>query len=163
MKRMKFEKALIAGSFDPITLGHMDIIERAAGMFDTVYVLLCVNSEKRSMFTPDQRLALIGAACAGFSNIVVERCDGLLADYAVAHGIPVIVKGARDAADFDYEKMMYNINTRLGDGLETILLPARSELSHISATFVRELIKYKKPLAGAVPDSVAEIIYKSRY
>lgn len=160
---MKIEKALIPGSFDPITLGHMDIVERAAGLFDTVYLLLCTNSEKKDMFTREQRLELMKTACTGLDNVIVDVCDGLLADYAALHDIAVIVKGARTGADFDYEKMLYNINARLGDGLETILLPARAELSYISSTYVRELVKYKKPLYGAVPAGIVEMIYNSHY
>lgn len=160
---MKMKKALISGSFDPVTLGHMDVIERAARLFDEVYVLLCVNTEKKGMFTTEQRHQLLSTACLNISNVRVDICDGLLADYAVLHDIPVIVKGARNTSDFEYEQMLYNINARLGDGLESILLPSRSELSYISATYVRELVKYKKPLYGAVPDSIVEMIYNMRY
>lgn len=150
--------AMIPGSFDPITLGHLDMIERAASMFDLVYVTVMVNAEKSTRFTLDERVRMARASLAHIKNVKVEASDAFLADFASERGAGVLVKGARNGSDFDYELMLAQINTEQNHKLDTIILPSRKELSYISSTYVRELIKYKKPLEGAVPPGAIELI-----
>ncbi|MBQ6117095.1 MAG: pantetheine-phosphate adenylyltransferase [Oscillospiraceae bacterium] len=149
--------AIYPGSFDPITLGHLDVIRRAAACFDRLCVCVMVNAEKKSpMFTAEERVALIRASIEGMENVEVEAYSGLLADYAVAKGANVLVKGVRNATDFDQEYQMANINRGIHRELETVLLPASVAYQHFSSTMVREMIKYGQPMEKYVPAPVAE-------
>ena len=151
--------AIYPGSFDPITLGHLDVIRRAAACFDKVIVCVMVNAEKKSpMFTAEQRVALIRASVAEIDNVEVEAFSGLLAGYAVSKGAHVLVKGVRNATDFDQEYQMAAINRGICPGLETILLPSSPAYQHFSSTMVREMIKYGQPMEKYVPAPVAEEI-----
>lgn len=153
-------KALFSGSFDPVTLGHLDIIRRAAPMFETVYVTVFVNPAKKTLFTLDQRREMLSLACEGIGNVVTDCSEGLVADYAKKNGIGVILKGIRNAADLEYENAMAAVNAKLLKGLETVYLPASPELAHCSSTIVRELISYGKSIAEYVPGNVGEYIAK---
>ena len=149
--------AIYPGSFDPITLGHLDIIRRAAACFDKVYVCVMVNCEKKQpMFTPERRLELIRHSVAHISNVEVENWSGLLADYVRAKNAHILVKGVRNCADFELENQMARINQGICPGLETLLLPASAEFEHFSSTMVREMIRYRQPLEKYVPRAVAE-------
>ena len=149
--------AIYPGSFDPITLGHLDIIRRAAACFDKVYVCVMVNCEKKQpMFTPERRLELIRHSVAHISNVEVENWSGLLADYVRAKNAHILVKGVRNCADFELENQMARINQGICPGLETLLLPASAEFEHFSSTMVREMIRYHQPLEKYVPAPVAE-------
>ena len=149
--------AIYPGSFDPITLGHLDIIRRAAACFDKVYVCVMVNCEKKQpMFTPERRLELIRHSVAHISNVEVENWSGLLADYVRAKNAHILVKGVRNCADFELENQMARINQGVCPGLETLLLPASAEFEHFSSTMVREMIRYGQPLEKYVPRAVAE-------
>ena len=155
--------AIYPGSFDPITLGHLDIIRRAAACFDKVYVCVMVNCEKKQpMFTPERRLELIRHSVAHISNVEVENWSGLLADYARAKNAHILVKGVRNCADFELENQMARINQGICPGLETLLLPARAEFEHFSSTMVREMIRYHQPLEKYVPAPVAEELMRQR-
>lgn len=154
------KKAMVPGSFDPITLGHLDLIERAASMFDLVYVTVMVNAEKSTRFTLEERLQMAKASLSHIKNVKVEASDALLADLAAERGVSVLVKGARSGSDFDYEHALAQINTELNGKLDTVILPSRKDTTYISSTYARELIKYKKPLEGAVPPGAIELIYK---
>lgn len=150
--------AIYPGSFDPVTLGHLDIIRRAAALFDTLYVCVMVNCEKQPLFTMDERVALIRASVAELDNVQVESCSGLLADYAREKGARVLIKGVRNATDFDAESQMAAINSGLWPELETLLLPAGASYRHFSSTMVREMIRYGQPMERYVPSPVAEDI-----
>ena len=150
--------ALIPGTFDPITVGHEDLIQRASMLFDEVIVCVFTNSAKNTMFTPEERYEFLCAVADNYRNVHADLCTGLLADYAIEHRCDVIIKGARSGTDFDYEFSMSAINRELAPMVETIILPSRCELSHISSTMVRELIKYGKDYAPFVPSSVANLI-----
>lgn len=155
--------AIYPGSFDPITLGHLDIIRRAAACFDKVYVCVMVNCEKKQpMFTPERRLELIRHSAAHISNVEVENWSGLLADYVRAKNAHILVKGVRNCADFELENQMARINQGICPGLETLLLPASAEFEHFSSTMVREMIRYHQPLEKYVPAPVAEELMRQR-
>jgi len=155
--------AIYPGSFDPITLGHMDIIRRAAACFDKVYVCVMVNAEKKNpMFTAEERLELIRKSVAGIPNVEAELWCGLLADYAVEKGSRVLVKGLRNATDFDQEYQMAAINKGLCADLETVFLPASGPYQHFSSTMIREMIRYRQPMEKYVPAPVAEELAKRR-
>ena len=149
--------AICPGSFDPITLGHLDVIRRAAACFEKVWVCVMVNAEKKSpMFTAEERVALIRASVADIDNVEVEAFSGLLALYAVSKGANVLVKGVRNATDFDQEYQMAAINRGISSGLETVLLPSSPAYQHFSSTMVREMIRYGQPMEKYVPAPVAE-------
>ena len=117
--------AICSGSFDPITLGHLDIIRRAAACFDRVCVCVSPNAEKKNqMFTPEEKLLLVRTAVADLPNVEAELWPGLLADFAVDHGATAIVRGVRNTSDFDVEYQLALINQDIHPGLETVLLPA---------------------------------------
>lgn len=151
-------KAILSGSFDPVTVGHLDVIRRAAAMFDTVYAVVCRNAEKKSFFPVEERQAMLLAACHDIPNVVVDVCEGLLAAYTEEHGISVIVRGVRDASDVPYEMMLATINRGLRNHPDTVFLPTRPEHSHISSSYVREMIRYGEPLQGILPHEVIPLI-----
>ena len=155
--------AIYPGSLDPITLGHLYIIRRAAACFEKVYVCVMVNCEKKQpMFTPERRLELIRHSVAHISNVEVENWSGLLADYVRAKDAHILVKGVRNCADFELENQMARINQGICPGLETLLLPASAEFEHFSSTMVREMIRYHQPLEKYVPAPVAEELMRQR-
>ena len=143
--------AVFPGSFDPVTLGHMDLISRAADIFDHVYVCAMINSGKRPMFTREQRFEMLSAAVAELPNVTAEIWTGLLADYAKEKGARYLLKGVRNGTDFDTELGMAQINRALEPTLDTVLLPARTEFLHVSSTMVREMVTYKRPLELYMP------------
>ena len=149
--------AICCGSFDPITLGHLDIIQRAAACFDRVCVCVSPNAEKRNqMFTPEQKLLLVRTAVADLPNVEAELYSGLLADYARQKGAGILVKGVRNTTDFDLEYQQAAINRGICPELETLLLPASPAYQHFSSTMVREMIQYGQPWEKYVPAPVAE-------
>lgn len=150
--------ALYPGSFDPPTLGHLDIIQRAAAQFDRLIVCVMYNSAKSGLFTPDERVELLRESLKGLEgveNVEVDRDDGLLVDYARRRGASCVVKGLRSVTDFEYELQMADVNRKLS-GLETMFLTARPGLSFLSSTIVRELGRYQVELRGSVSDAVAD-------
>ena len=152
--------AVFPGSFDPITLGHMDIIRRAAACFDKLCVCVMVNCDKNCLFPQEKRLELIKKSVQDFPNVEVEQWDGLVAEYAQKKGARFLVKGIRSAADLDIEMQMARINAGVVPGLETVFLPASAEYQHFSSTMVREMIRYGQPLEKYVPAPVAAELKK---
>ena len=151
--------AICSGSFDPITLGHLDIIRRAAACFDRICVCVSPNAEKRNqMFTPEQKLLLVRTAVADLPNVEAELFPGLLADFAVDHGANVIVRGVRNVTDFDVEYQMALINRGIHPELETLLLPASAEYQHFSSSMIREMIRYRQPLEKYLPASILPLV-----
>lgn len=151
--------AICSGSFDPITLGHLDIIRRAARCFDRVWVCVSPNAEKRNqMFTPEQKLLLVRTAVADLPNVESELWPGLLADFAVAHGACAIVRGVRNGTDFDLEYQLSRINRGIYPELETLLLPASAEYQHFSSSMVREMIRYRQPLEKYLPAPILPLV-----
>jgi pantetheine-phosphate adenylyltransferase len=149
--------AIISGSFDPITVGHIDIISRASKLFDKVVVAISPNSEKKGFLPFDVQFASVEASVKGFANVSVVKCVGLLAEFCKNYENPVIVRGARNGTDFDYERSLFVINKGLS-GIDSVILPAESGMDHISSTYVRELIKYQKPIDEVVPEEAKKII-----
>ena len=153
--------AVCPGSFDPITLGHLDIIRRAAALFDRVLVCVMTNGEKdRGMFPPQRRLELVQMSVADLPHVEAELWPGLLADYARQRGAGFLVKGVRCGTDFDNEYQMAWINQSLSPDLETVLLPARPEFIYFSSTMARAMIRYGQDLTRYLPSAVAEEIGK---
>lgn len=151
--------AICSGSFDPITLGHLDVIRRSAGCFDKVWVCVSPNAEKRNqMFTPEQKLRLVQAAVGDLPNVEAELWPGLLADYARKHGACAIVRGVRNGTDFDSEYQMALINRGVCPGLETMLLPASAPYQHFSSSMAREMIRYRQPLEKYLPLSIIPLV-----
>ena len=144
---------MITGSFDPVTSGHLDLIKRSAKMFDEVWVVIVTNTEKKSgLFTPDERLSLMEAAVSGIPNVRTMVYGGLTSDAAAQIGASVIIRGARNATDYDYEYTLSLIMKRFAPDIETIILPTSPEYAAISSTYVRDLLKYGCDLGDAVPD-----------
>ena len=149
---------LIPGSFDPLTLGHYDVVMRARALFGRIYVVSFVNSEKSGFFTPDERLEILRSAFSDFPEIVTDISSGMVSDYAESVGAGFVLKGVRSPGDFEYEFSLAEIERRLCPGIETVMLPSRPEFSHISSTFVRELLKYGKSLEGSVPENALDTV-----
>jgi pantetheine-phosphate adenylyltransferase len=151
--------AICSGSFDPITLGHLDIIRRTAACFDHVYVCVSPNAEKKNqMFTPEEKLLLVRTAVAELCNVEAELWPGLLADYAVDRGASVIVRGIRNGTDFDVEYQMALINRGIHPELETLLMPASADYQHFSSSMAREMIRYHQPLELYLPASIIPLV-----
>ncbi len=150
--------ALIPGSFDPPTIGHYDLVVRAAAIFDEVWVTAFVNSSKQGRFTANQKRAMLEASFGHMPNVHVDVSEALLADYAAERGIGTIVKGARSATDFDYELSLSMINRSIVSELDTVILPTRSEYMHVSSTMVSEMIRYGRDYDQLVPPHTAELI-----
>ena len=150
--------AVCPGSFDPITVGHLDLVERAAAIFDRVVVCVMVNGEKHPMFTLEERLEMIRGAVAHMPGVEAAVCGGLLADFARERGAAALVKGARSSAALDWEFQMAQINRDLCPRLDTVILPARPCHLHISSTMVREMIRYRQSLDGCVPPGAAAVL-----
>lgn len=154
--------AVCPGSFDPVTVGHLDLVERSAAIFDQVILCVMVNGEKHPMFSLEERLELARAAAAHLPNVRAEACDGLLADFARDRGAIALVKGARGSTDFDWEMQLTQINRDLCPALDTILLPARPEHMHISSTMVREMIRYHQALDPYIPSGALRVLDRIR-
>ncbi len=151
--------AVFPGSFDPVTIGHQDIIARASKLFDRVYVSIVPNGMKtHPMFTDEQKLALMRASVEAFPNVEAEL-GGLLTDYALRRNAQFLVRGVRNSVDFDAEQQLSLIYRDVSEGaLETVLLIAEPRYQHISSTMVREMIKYGQPLEKYMPRRAAELV-----
>ena len=151
--------AICPGSFDPITLGHLNIIERAAQIFDHVVVCVAANATKTSpMFTVEEKVEMVHLAIAHIPNVSVEVNTGLLAEFARRYEGAVLIKGLRAASDFDYEFQMDSINKRLNPELETMFLTADQRYTFLSSSIVRELAHYGAELSGLVPEEIIGLI-----
>ena len=151
--------AICPGSFDPITLGHLNIIERAAQIFDHVVVCVAANATKtQPMFTVEEKVEMVKLAIASIPNVSVEVNTGLLAEFARRFEGAVLIKGLRAASDFDYEFQMDSINKRLNPELETMFLTADQRYTFLSSSIVRELAHYGADLHGLVPEEIIGLI-----
>lgn len=153
--------AYVSGSFDPVTRGHVDIIRRAAELFDRVVVAVTANAEKHSgMFTPDERLEILKCAVREIENVECLICSGLASDFAREHGLKYFVRGVRSASDFDYEYSLANIMKKFDENIETVLLPSDPALSHISSSYAKERIRYGCSLDDIADNETAALIEK---
>lgn len=151
-------KAVCPGSFDPVTMGHLDIFRRAAQHFDEVVVLVTGNPNKRSgLFTIDERMDLIREVTADVPNISVDTWGGLLVDYTTEHGISALVKGLRTALDYEYELPMAQMNRRLS-GIDTFFLLTDEKYGYISSSLSKEVAKYGGDVSGLLPDAVVSAV-----
>ncbi|MFD9126788.1 pantetheine-phosphate adenylyltransferase [Kitasatospora sp. NPDC059571] len=147
-------RAVCPGSFDPITNGHLDIIERASKLYDVVHVAVLINKNKQGMFSIDERIELIEQTTAQLGNIEVESHTGLLVDFCRDRGIPAIIKGLRAVSDFDYELQMAQMNHGL-TGVETLFVPTSPTYSFLSSTLVKEVAS----LGGDVSHLLPEVVH----
>jgi len=148
-------KAICPGSFDPVTRGHIDIIERAARTFDQVIVAVLTNPRKSPLFTVPERLEMLREATAYMPNVSVMTANGLLVDFAREQGAQAIVKGLRPIQDFEYEWQMGMVNHDLDRDIETYFLMSRNEYSYLSSSIVRELASFGRDTDSLVPPGVA--------
>jgi pantetheine-phosphate adenylyltransferase len=148
-------RCVCPGSFDPVTNGHLDVIERAAALFDEVVVAVLVNLSKQSMFSVDDRISMLTEVSAHLTNVTVEGFQGLLVDFCRRRDIPAVVKGLRAVTDFDYELQMAQMNHRLS-GLETMFVAANPDYSYLSSSLVREVAVHGGDVSGLVPATVLD-------
>ena len=147
------KRAVCPGSFDPPTNGHLDVVGRASALFDEVVVAVLVNKSKKSMFSVDERIAMLEEITADYPNVRVGSFHGLLVDYCKDNGIRAIVKGLRAVTDFDYELQMAQMNQGLS-GVDTLFIPTSPEYSFVSSSLVKEVATYGGDVSHLLPASV---------
>jgi len=155
--------ALYPGSFDPITYGHLDILERATELFDKVIVTIAINNRKETVFTGDEREALINKCIKNkkwASKVEIQQFTGLLVDFAKEKGAQTLVRGVRQISDFEYEFRMALTNRRLAPNVDTVFLMPNEQLTFISASLVKEVAYWDGDLSSFVPEHVAEALHK---
>ncbi|MEZ5094563.1 pantetheine-phosphate adenylyltransferase [Nocardioides sp.] len=148
-------RVVCPGSFDPVTNGHLDVISRAARLYDEVVVAVGVNVSKTRLFTAEERMDMLRQACAGFTNVRVEGFSGLLTDFCRRQDALAIVKGLR-TGDFDYELQMAQMNARLAPEVETVFLPTAPELAYLASSLVKEVASLGGDVTGLLPEPVRE-------
>lgn len=153
-------KAIYPGSFDPITLGHLDIIGRIAPLFSELTVVVANSRRKQYLFSLEERVSLIRDNLRDLTNVQIDKCDGLITDYAAASGAQVMVRGLRAVADFEYEFAMANMNRHLKNSIETMIVFTRPEYSFVASTMVKEVAYYGGDLTSLVPENVGEALRK---
>ena len=146
-------RVVCPGSFDPVTNGHIDIIGRAAALYDEVVVAVLINITKRSLFTVDERIDMLRDCTAEYGNVRVERFHGLLVDFCETHGISAVVKGLRAVSDFDYEIQMAQMNYRMAK-VETLFMTTNPLYSFLSSSLIKEVAMYGGDVSGLVPEQV---------
>lgn len=150
--------AIYPGSFDPITLGHIDILERATKIFDKVIICVMRNIHKKTLFTTEERLDMIRLSVSHLDNVLVEYYDGLLVDYTAEKGVYTIIKGLRSSYDLEMEHQMASLNTTLSPKLDTLFLLCRNQHRFLSSTVVRQLMEYKGDFSSLVSPQTYEYI-----
>ena len=154
------KKAVYAGSFDPLTLGHLDIIKRAADIFDELTVSVLDNKAKTPLFSVEERVNILKEATKDIPNVKVESFSGLLIDYARENGYHVSIRGLRAITDFEYELQIAQTNTMLSKGeLDTMFLTTSVEYSYLSSSGVKEIAAFGGDITNCVPDFVAKLVY----
>ena len=146
-------RAVCPGSFDPVTNGHLDIVQRASTLFDEVVVAVLINITKKSLFTVDERVDMLREVTKGYGNVRVERFHGLLVDFCAANGISAVVKGLRAVSDFEYEMQMAQMNYRMAK-VETLFMTTNPLYSFLSSSLVKEIARYGGDVSGLVPEIV---------
>lgn len=151
---MKPKICVFPGSFDPITRGHVDLVRRALPLFDKIYVAIGINSQKKYLFSLEQRLEWCRDVFADDAKVEIGQFTGLTVNYCKEVGANYLLRGLRNASDFDYEKTISQLNTIIGDDLETVFLISKPEFSHISSTIVREIIKGNGDVSAFLPEQI---------
>lgn len=152
--------AVVPGSFDPITNGHLDIIKRAADVFDIVYVAVLNNSSKNPLFSIEERIELIESVTKEIPNLHIESSSGLLIDYARSKNAKAIVRGLRAISDFEYEMQITSMNRCLDESIETFFIMTKNQYSFLSSSIVKEVARYGGAVTGLVPPLVEEALQK---
>lgn len=152
-------KAIYPGSFDPVTNGHVDMIRRAASIFDELIVGVLDNRAKTPLFLLDERVKMLEEVCSNYSNVKIISYEGLLVDFAKENKASVIVRGLRGVSDFEYELLMAQTNKELSDGIETVFLPTSLGYSYISSSTVKEVASYGGDIRKFVPEFIAKLTY----
>ena len=147
-------KALFAGSFDPFTAGHLNILARALGMFDEVTVAIGINQDKRGFFSNEQKIEIIKQAVKGLENVDVIEYDGLTVDICRQLGVRHIVRGVRNMLDFENERAIADANRRIAPEIETIIIPTAQEFAHISSSAVRDILRHRGDTSLFLPEGV---------
>ncbi|MGH3504181.1 MAG: pantetheine-phosphate adenylyltransferase [Nocardioidaceae bacterium] len=152
-------RAVCPGSFDPVTNGHLDIVSRAAGLFDEVTVAVLVNEGKQGLFTVAERIDMLTTEVSAFDNVRVESFQGLLVDFCRANDIAAIVKGLRAVSDFDYELQMAQMNASLAE-VETVFVPTSPEWSFLASSLVKEVARFGGDVSRLVPTQVLDRLHE---
>ncbi|MCD8502761.1 MAG: pantetheine-phosphate adenylyltransferase [Bacillaceae bacterium] len=152
--------AICPGSFDPVTLGHLDIITRGSKVFDKVIVAVLNNKSKQPLFTVEERVDLLREVTKEIKNVEVDAFNGLLIDYAKQKNANTIIKGLRAVSDFEYEMQMASINRKLDQDVETFFMMTNNKFSYLSSSIVKEIAKYHAPVSDLVPDAVERALWK---
>ena len=152
--------AVVPGSFDPLTNGHLDIIKRAVKIFDEVHVVVMNNSSKNPLFTVEERQQLIAEATAEFPSVVIDSSSGLLIDYAKTIQASAIVRGLRAVSDFEYEMQITSMNRFLDEDIETFFVMTKNQYSFLSSSIVKEVAKYGGDVSSLVPETVNRALKK---
>jgi pantetheine-phosphate adenylyltransferase len=147
--------AICPGTFDPVTMGHLDIIRRAAAVFDRVIVAILDNQGKTHCFSLSERLQMLEDSCADLPNVEVDHFDGLLVEYARRRGVRVVVRGLRAVSDFEFEFTMALMNRRLDPTVEIMFMMTSTEYSYISSSLIKEVARFGGDITGLVPEAVA--------
>ena len=155
---MKTSIAICPGSFDPVTYGHLDIIERAANMFDKVIVVVADNAAKSYCFTPKERVEMIKKCIPNLDNVEIEHYSGLLADYAAQHNATAIIKGLRAMSDFEYEFQMALTNKKLNPNVETLFLTTATQNMYLSSSMVKQIAAMNGDISSFVPEVIKQDI-----
>ena len=150
----QMKKAVFPGSFDPITTGHVDLVKRAVPLFDKIIIAIGQNAQKSYLFSLEQRLSWLEKVFEDYEQVEIDHYEGLTAHYCKNIGAKYMIRGLRNASDFDYEKTISQLNHIVGGQLETIFLISRPEFSHISSTIVREIIKGKGDASPFLPEVI---------
>lgn len=150
--------AICSGSFDPITMGHLDIIKRGAAVFDEVIVGILNNINKQPLFSVEERVELIKETTRDIPNVKIDSFDGLLIDYAKKVGANCIIRGLRAISDFEYEMQIASMNRKLDNEIETFFIMTNNEYSFLSSSIVKEVAKYQGCVSGLVPPVVEEAL-----
>ncbi|MDR7300747.1 pantetheine-phosphate adenylyltransferase [Haloactinomyces albus] len=148
-------RAVCPGSYDPVTNGHLDIIERAAGLFDEVVIAVLINKNKNTLFDVDERIEMLREVTTQWPHVRIDSWHGLLVDYCQAHGIGAIVKGLRAVSDFDYELQMAQMNQRLS-GVETLFMSTNPEYSFLASSLVKEVATYGGDVSNLLPPKIEQ-------
>ncbi len=154
------KKGIYPGSFDPVTLGHLDIIMRASKLADELIVGVLVNKSKQSLFTLDERVELLKRVTKNMPNVTIKSFDGLLVDFAEEEKADFIVRGLRAVTDFEYEIQLAHTNHRMRPEVDTVFLTTTLQYSFVSSSLVREIASYGGDISAFVPECIEEDIYK---